>query len=172
MSALGYATKSANRLLRSLNIKIDTLTAERAEMERLIALKKIGHFDRAIFPVLEQFQQCNPWPILEEVKQHEERFAEFAALPVGSDKGFSLANAYYPSPDAEVLYAMVRLYKPSVIIEVGSGNSTMLFRHAISDGRLPSKLVSIDPVPRCEVMNFTDEIISNSSGKFEEPCVV
>ena len=52
------------------------------------------------------------------------------------NSGYSYANYYFTSPDAEVAYALVRTFKPKSLIEVGSGNSTQLFREAIEDGKL------------------------------------
>ncbi len=55
---------------------------------------------------------------------------------------------WFPRLDAAVLYAMVRMRKPSRIIEVGSGHSTRFMVRAILDGALDTRLVAIDPEPR------------------------
>jgi hypothetical protein len=52
--------------------------------------------------------------------------------------------------------------KPARIIEVGSGDSTFLFREAISDGAMDTELVSIDPFPRRAVEAASDRIIRTS----------
>ena len=72
---------------------------------------------------------------------------------------YSFSNDYFTSPDAEVAYALIRLLHPKRIIEVGSGNSTHLFREAITDGELSTKLVSVDPSPRREIESVADEVI-------------
>ena len=159
MSLLTQFRSRANKLLAPLNIRIDTLTAQRAEMKRLGGLEMAGHFEKPVFPVLNQFKNCDPSPILAEVAKHEKRFAEFAAAPKGGQH-FSLDNAYFGSPDAEVLYAIVHFYKPRNIVEVGSGNSTLLFRQAITDAHLNTRLVSIDPHPRREIARYSDEVIT------------
>ncbi len=152
------ATKAfANLLLAPLNLRLDSRTAERAEAARLERLVASGHFDRPIFPLLPQFQKCDPAPILAAVKEHEPQMQRFTASNVSGQ--FSFANDYYMSPDAEVLYSMVRLYKPRRIVEVGSGNSTLLFRHAIADGGLETRLTSIDPLPRREITGGSDRLI-------------
>jgi len=159
---MGLSTKikeAANKLLAPLNTRIDSLTAERAEMKRLGGLEAAGHFEKPIFPILKQFQACDPAVIFAEVAKHEKRFAEFAAAPKGG-QSFSFDNEYFTSPDAEVLYAIVHLYQPRNIIEVGSGNSTLLFRQAITDAKLNTRLVSIDPHPRREIARYSDEIIT------------
>lgn len=158
MSLTTQLRRAANKLLAPFNIRIDTLTAERAELKRLGALALDGHFEKPVFPILEGFKNCNPAPLLAEVAKHENRFAGFVAGPKGGDR-FSLDNDYFTSPDAEVLYAIVQLYRPQKIIEVGSGNSTLLFRQAIADAHINARLISIDPHPRREIARYSDEII-------------
>jgi predicted O-methyltransferase YrrM len=147
-----------NRLLAPANVHLETLTLEKMESARLAELEAAGHFEKPVFPILQQFKDCDPSAILAEVARHEARFAEFAKAPRGGSQ-YSLDNDYFSSPDAEVLYAIVRIYRPARIIEVGSGNSTKLFRHTISDGGLRTKLTSIDPSPRCEIELISGEII-------------
>lgn len=48
------------------------------------------------------------------------------------------------SGDAEYLYNMIRLFKPKIIIEIGSGNSTLMARNAIN------KNTSESPEQYCE----------------------
>ena len=45
---------------------------------------------------------------------------------------FYYNNGPFSSGDAEYLYNIIRLYKPKKIIEVGSGNSTLMARNAIN----------------------------------------
>ena len=86
--------------------------------------------------------------------------AELAALgdPKANRTGFSYDNGYFPSPDAQVLYCMVRTHRPGVVVEVGSGNSTRVARQAILDGSLASRIVSIDPLPRVDVASLADRV--------------
>jgi predicted O-methyltransferase YrrM len=68
------------------------------------------------------------------------------------------ANAPAPSPrwdqewfaplDAAILYAFIRQYRPVRFLEVGSGHSTRFAARAISDGKLPTQHMAIDPAPR------------------------
>jgi hypothetical protein len=73
--------------------------------------------------------------------------------PAGSPPHtFSLDNGYYQSIDAEVLYSMVRHFKPRRIIEIGSGNSTFLSAQAIGrncegDLNYSCELTAIEPYP-------------------------
>ena len=124
---------------------------------RLAGLVRSGQFDRPVFPVLEQFRRCDPKPVFDAVKKYELQMERFNTEPRPDQ--YSFANDYYGSPDAEVLYAMIQLHQPRLIIEVGSGNSTLLLRQAIADGGLPTRLVSIDPCPRREIAQHSDEVL-------------
>ena len=155
MGLLGCAKSWINRGLAPLNMRLESLAAERAEMARLHRLVAADHFDRPAFPVLRQFRECEPGPVVAQVQAFEAQFAKIDSAP----GGYRFANDYYPSPDAEVLYAMTRRFAPRRIVEVGSGNSTLLFRHAIADGAFESTLASIDPAPRREIARHADEVM-------------
>ena len=157
MKFLNCAKELANSFLRMGNMRIETLTAERAEMSRLRKLVARGHFGRPIFPILPQFTECDPSQILQQIKNDQARFA--AILEGSGADGFNLANEYCTTPDAEVLYSMVQLYRPGRIVEIGSGHSTHLFRCAIRDAQLATRLISIDPEPRRDISKWADEII-------------
>ncbi|AOY82931.1 class I SAM-dependent methyltransferase [Moorena producens JHB] len=71
----------------------------------------------------------------------------------------SLFNPWLPGLDAVSLYSIIRLNKPKLYLEVGSGNSTKFARRAIKDGGLNTKIISIDPQPRAEIDLICDEVI-------------
>lgn len=71
-------------------------------------------------------------------------------------------NAYFGRNDANTLYSMVRHLKPRRIIEIGSGNSTRFARQAITDGKLDTRIICIDPMPREEISKVADEIVQKS----------
>jgi len=155
MNFPGTAKHLLNRLLRPFNAKVDSLTAETTEARRLAALEQAGHFSGPIYPVLPQFQRCDPSAVFEAVARSAPRFAEFAASPPDGES-FTLNNPYYTTPDAEVLHAIVQLHRPGLVVEIGSGNSTLLFRQAITDAGLATRIVSIDPEPRRAVAQHAD----------------
>lgn len=155
MSLTGDAKLFLNRLGRPFNVRLDSLTAEKAERKRLAALEQSGHFTRAIYPIPPSFERCDPSAIFSTIDRSTPRFAQFAAVPAGGDT-FSLDNYYYTTPDAEVLYAIVQNHQPRLVVEVGSGNSTLLFRQAITDAGATTRLVSIDPEPRRTVAQHAD----------------
>jgi len=147
----------ANKILERFNVHVDSLTYKRLETARLSRLVAANYFSKLAFPVLPQFEACDPTPILQEISRTATRISEIAAGE--NNNGFVLENSYFSTPDAEVLYAVVQLYQPVQIIEIGSGHSTRLFRCAIHDAGLQAHLASIDPSPRCEVADISDKVI-------------
>jgi len=66
---------------------------------------------------------------------------------------FHLYNHSFESVDAEVLYCMIRHFKPKRVIEIGSGNSTLLSAQAIRANQVEDKdysceFTAIEPFPR------------------------
>jgi predicted O-methyltransferase YrrM len=155
---LTHVKAAANRLLSLANMRLDSLTAERAEINRLLELERRGHFDKAVFPVLPQFTACDPSPIFQQIRHDESGFAKL--VDAENANAFPLKNDYYTTPDAEVLYAIVQLYRPARIVEVGSGNSTHLFRLAVKDAGLGTHITSIDPHPRRDIGNYSDVLVT------------
>ena len=77
---------------------------------------------------------------------------ELLAIPLDSDspQTFHYHNTRYGPGDAELLYCMIRHFKPRRIIEIGSGFSTLLARIALSRNEKdaeghPCKHVCIEP---------------------------
>lgn len=146
-----------NRGLQPWNVRVQSLTAERAEKARLSALEAAGYFDRPVFPLLDSFRLCDPTPIFVGVQRFADLTSRFSRAE--GFNAYSFDNDYFSSPDAEVAYALVRELSPRRIVEIGSGNSTLLFRAAIADGNLKTELVSIDPSPRRDIKRVADRIL-------------
>jgi predicted O-methyltransferase YrrM len=144
-----------NRVLSKLNLQLETLTSEKTERERLESLVRTQHFEKAAFTTLPSFEFSCFDKLLAELPRHQDRFLTFKGLET-NNVGYSYQTNYYTSPDCEVLYTVLRLHKPSTVIEVGSGSSTRIMRQAILDGRLETKLISIDPKPRNEIDQLVD----------------
>lgn len=87
------------------------------------------------------------------------QFRETPPAPVHSNgngnghykKEFHFNNGFFERVDAEIAYSFVRRYKPKRIIEVGSGNTTLVLAAAlqrnIAEGH-PAELTSIEPYPQ------------------------
>lgn len=157
MSSLGAVRHWLNSALKPLNLRVESRTAENLEASRLQGLARAGHFDGPVFPVLRQFLHCDYAAVLEQVRACRSALDAFNRP---SADEYSFFNDYYSSPDAEILYAMVRQYQPRRVVEIGSGNSTLLFRRAIADAALATRLISIDPDPRRDIVKHADEVIA------------
>jgi Methyltransferase domain len=67
------------------------------------------------------------------------------------DKKFELWNTLFQAGDAEALYALVRHLKPERILEIGSGNSTVVTSAAcVANARegVATNFVAVDPAPQ------------------------
>jgi len=74
---------------------------------------------------------------------YQEELAAFPFDRPAAEFGFFYGNPSFGPADAEYLYCMIRHFKPSRIIEIGSGYSTLMARQAIK------KNASEDPSYRC-----------------------
>lgn len=71
-------------------------------------------------------------------------------------------NDFFSGADARAAYAIAAAFKPSKIVEVGSGNSTKFFRKSIREHGLSTQIVSIDPSPRAAITSLVDSVIRMS----------
>lgn len=157
MAATTLVKVCVNRLLGIFNLRIETLTAENLEEARLAALAQSEHFEGPVFPIPRLFESMNEAVVLGAITRYRERFRDFED-PSRNDVGYTFHNDYFTSPDTEVLYAIVREFQPSTVVEVGSGNSTKIIRQAILDGGLKTRLISVDPHPRIDISALADEV--------------
>lgn len=68
-------------------------------------------------------------------------------------------NGWIPPLDAISLYGFIATRRPSIYMEVGSGNSTKFARRAIDDFGLDTRIISIDPEPRAEIDKLCTHVI-------------
>jgi len=87
--------------------------------------------------------------------------AEYERFPrqPSPSAGFYLDNGYFEAVDAEVLYCMVRHFRPRTVVEVGSGFSTLVTRLALQANGGEGRLVAIDPEPRTSIVGAIGEHI-------------
>jgi hypothetical protein len=95
-----------------------------------------------------------PYPAIEELfSRHADAFrgvvdlVDRHATALESLHGL-LEQAWFPSLDAAVAYALVRERKPQRIVEVGSGHSTRVLAKALAG---MGEIVAIDPAPRADI---------------------
>ncbi len=93
----------------------------------------------------------------------ELRKLDLSHIPISLSPAAPLVPAWLGGPitafDSLALYAMVRKHTPKLYLEIGSGMTTCFARQAITDAKLPTKVVSIDPQPRREVDAICDHTI-------------
>jgi predicted O-methyltransferase YrrM len=142
--------------LRRLNLRLETLTLEQLENGRLDDLTSKGHFEKPVLPLPDHLL-LEADPIFEAIDRYRATFEKFSNEKL-NDVGFSYENAYFSSPDVEALYAMIGLYRPRRIVEVGCGNSTRIMKQAILDFALDTQIVAIDPQPRVAVAALAHEV--------------
>lgn len=75
----------------------------------------------------------------------------------------SWVNGWLPGLDGAAIYCFLRERRPSLYLEIGSGNSTLFAARARRDGDLPTTIVSIDPQPRADIDTVCDEIYRTPS---------
>lgn len=68
-------------------------------------------------------------------------------------------NGFFPPSDAMALCGVLYKYRPRVYLEIGSGNSTKFARKFISDFKLGTEIISIDPEPRSKIDKLCDQVI-------------
>jgi hypothetical protein len=79
-------------------------------------------------------------------------------------------QAWFPTLDAAVAYAMVRRARPARIVEVGSGHSTRFLARGIADARLDTELLCIDPAPRAPLRGLPVRWIGTVVQQAPETC--
>ncbi len=76
--------------------------------------------------------------------RHE--YDQFPAKPIGERGRFHFNNGLFDGTDALVAYCMIRHFQPRLIIEVGSGFSSLIAAEAIAKNK-DSALICIEPFP-------------------------
>ena len=76
-----------------------------------------------------------------------EEYEQFPSKPTGGPSRFYLTNGLFDGTDALVAYCMVRHFQPHLIIEVGSGFSSLVSGEAAAKNK-GSALICIEPFPQ------------------------
>lgn len=140
-----------NELLNPVGLQIRTTLAEEVEKSRIEKLESSGHWEIARY---DQGIEFSPETYLKFLRETCPPFrAQFEQFPKHTSEAgsFYLENGYFQSVDAELLYSIVRSYRPRHVIEIGSGFSTHLISLALAAEQLSTTLTSIDPNPRVPV---------------------
>ena len=76
-----------------------------------------------------------------------DEYERFPIKPTGDPSQFYLDNHLFDGADALVAYCMVRQFQPELIVEVGSGYSSLILGEAAAQSDSPA-LTCIEPFPR------------------------
>jgi predicted O-methyltransferase YrrM len=82
---------------------------------------------------------------------------EYTAIPEGASKqdfNYYLGNVAFEAVDAEMLFGLIRLFKPRRMYEIGSGFSTLLAADALRRNRVDGyscRFIAIEPEPSAEL---------------------
>lgn len=121
-----------------------------------------GH-GKPVHPQLSKIIGANRELYAENLNAFLQHKAVFHAIKLNADEtnennpGWN--NNFFPGLDIIALYGMIRKYQPKRFVEIGSGNSTKVVRKAINDGKLDTKITSIDPFPRANIDHLADTVI-------------
>jgi Methyltransferase domain len=105
--------------------------------DQLRRLKRWGNDYTDLFSALRADEAINPW---------------FTGQP-------RIHNGQFPTPDAEVYASIIGDYRPSRIVEVGAGFSTLIARRAMGELGHEAPIVAIDPEPRTDVLPRVSRLI-------------
>ena len=81
----------------------------------------------------------------------KEEYDKFPKEKTSDPHQFYINNGSFESVDCEILYCMIRYFKPKKIVETGSGFSTLLSAQAIlknkKENNIDCELIAIEPYP-------------------------
>lgn len=98
--------------------------------------------------------------ILESVKKHTEALQSIKKMGEEKDvKQPTWNNGFLPGLDIILLYTILAEQQPKKYVEVGSGNSTKVAHKVKKDLGLTMEITSIDPMPRAEIDELSDQIV-------------
>ena len=97
--------------------------------------------------------------LLELFRKYVPKLSLIAVNKVPGSTQPAFRNDFLPGLDCVALYCLLAELRPRLYIEVGSGNSTQFARRSITDNKLSTRIVSVDPYPRVEINAICDEVI-------------
>ncbi len=105
---------------------------------------------------------------LDEVLQYTQRYSVIPVMPTDPLEA-AWHNDMMPGLDLAFIYAMIATRRPKRYIEIGSGTSTKFARRAITDFRLETTIVSIDPAPRRDIDTLCDTVLRTPFEDLQQP---
>lgn len=91
------------------------------------------------------------------VENYKVEYDRLPLHPTADPRQYHVFNPTFSSVDGEILYCMIRHFKPRRVFEVGSGNSTLLAAQALLKNQgetgMPAQLVAFEPFPNAVLRN-------------------
>ncbi len=131
------------------------LDERRAEAERLVAFERSGGLEGPAYALSPGMAGFDLSELTRALARHRDAIRRLLD-PAANDTGYAPGNGYFDTPDAEVLYLLMRRFAPRRVIEVGCGNSTRVTRQAVIDAGLGTAISAIDPHPRADIAHLVD----------------
>jgi hypothetical protein len=152
-----------NAVLKIAGLQVSTTKLDRLEQARLEKLVAHEHWAAAPFQDGLCFEPDCYFNFLRTVcAPYAPDWGSFPSTADAVSNGYFSQNGWFESIGAEVLYSVVRHFRPRTILEIDGGHSSRLARRAIDDGQLGTRLVCVDPSPRVEVRSCADEHIQSA----------
>lgn len=106
---------------------------------------------RSSLPAVEINEQGQLELLREFAENFRVEYEQFPRHATGIPHQYYVYNEFFESVDGEILYSMIRRFKPRRILEIGSGNSTTLAAQAIlknqAEHGIHCELIAIEPYP-------------------------
>jgi hypothetical protein len=96
--------------------------------------------------------------LLSEFRSFEEGLRRIPLRATRHTADPSWINQWFSGLDVFALYGFLASRKPTIYLEIGSGYSTKVARHAIQEEQLRTRILSVDPHPRAEINPLCDEL--------------
>lgn len=144
-----------NRIISPLGLEINTTLKRRSAQREFERLNRLNQFNKDIFPLTESMRLSDGSDVRRTIRSGVVEEVNWANLVVRGHN-YDLHNPWFYSPDADVYVAIIAEFKPSRIVEVGCGNSTIVARAAIDAFGTSTHLLSIDPQPRRSISEICD----------------
>ncbi len=149
-----------NAVLKPAGLEIGSTLRRHIETGRLHQLQSRGHWRQQKYTAGLALDDEKSLRFLNETcGPYQREYQTFAPTANGDESQYFLRNGWFESVDAEILYSVLRRFQPANVVEVGSGFSTRVMRRAINDGKLATRITSIDPHPNTSVAHYADEFI-------------
>jgi len=117
----------------------DTRYLKNEIWERKSSLPGIDINEKQQLELLSEFSQ-----------RYKDEYEQIPKYRTDANHQYYINNQSFSSVDGEILYCMIRYFKPKRIIEIGSGNSTLLSAQAALKNQVEGhlcELIAIEPYP-------------------------